>query len=160
MANKQVMVSESVNILVVDDNPADRLMYRLSLQKDPDRKFAITEAGKGEAALEFCRSKTPDCVVLDFNLPNMDGLEFMAALKAEFGDLPCPIVMLTGVKDERARRIIFRRRRISPTPWNAPSPAPSKNSACAARSNGSGSPWRPANASIGIWSRRCRNWSG
>ncbi len=92
---------EPIRILVVDDNPADRLLYRLSLPQNADRIFEIAEADTGEAALGACRSSPPDCIVLDFNLPEMDGLEFMSAVKAEYGDLPCPIVMLTGVRDER-----------------------------------------------------------
>ncbi len=92
---------ESLRILVVDDNPADRLMYRISLQKSAERIFEIAEADNGDAALAACRSRCPDCIVLDFNLPNMDGLEFMTAVKNEFGELPCPVVMLTGVRDER-----------------------------------------------------------
>ena len=95
------MQIEPYRILVVDDNPADRLLYRMSLQKSAERAFEIEDAGDGEAALNACRSRPPDCIVLDFNLPNMDGLEFMASLQAEFGELPCPIVMLTGVQDER-----------------------------------------------------------
>jgi PAS domain S-box-containing protein len=92
---------EPFRILVVDDNPADRLLYRMSLPGNADRVFEIAEADNGEAALAACRACRPDCIVLDFNLPNMDGLEFMSAVKREFGDLPCPIVMLTGVRDER-----------------------------------------------------------
>jgi PAS domain S-box-containing protein len=96
-----VMQSKPFRILVVDDNPADRLLYRMSLQKSADQRFEIEDAGDGEAALNACRSRPPDCIVLDYNLPNMDGLQFMATLKAELGELPCPVVMLTGVQDER-----------------------------------------------------------
>jgi two-component system, cell cycle sensor histidine kinase and response regulator CckA len=96
-----VMQLEPFRILVVDDNPADRLLYRMSLSGNADWVFEIAEAENGEAALAVCRACRPDCIVLDFNLPSMDGLEFMSAVKREFGDLPCPIVMLTGVRDER-----------------------------------------------------------
>lgn len=92
---------EVFRILVVDDNPADRLLYRKSLPANADRLFEIAEADNGDAALAVCRAHRPDCIVLDFNMPSIDGLEFMSALKREFGDLPCPIVMLTGVRDER-----------------------------------------------------------
>ena len=92
---------ECLRILVVDDNPADRMMYRMSLPRNAERAYEIVEAENGASALEACRLHQPDCIVLDFNLPNMDGLEFMSAFKIEFGDAQCPVVMLTGVRDER-----------------------------------------------------------
>jgi PAS domain S-box-containing protein len=95
------MKNTPIRILAVDDNPADRYLYRMSLQKGSDLVFEVTEAATGAAALEACRTLLPDCMLLDFNLPQMDGLEVISALKAEFGELPCPIVMLTGVQDER-----------------------------------------------------------
>src|SRR5262249_4852360 len=43
----------------------------------------------------------PDCLVLDFNLPDMNGFEFLDALQAETTPLPYPVVILTGQGSER-----------------------------------------------------------
>src|SRR5580700_1125094 len=75
-----------LKILVVEDNPADRALYRIYLKNLPD--LEIAEAEFGAAGLEFCRSWQPECVVLDFTLPDMSGLEFIDQLRAEFRGMP------------------------------------------------------------------------
>src|SRR5436190_1238421 len=82
-------------VLVVDDNPADRLIYRMALHG-----YEVFDAAHGQAGLDFCDAQIPDCILLDFNMPGMHGLRFIELLKERYGDLPCAIVMLTGVRDE------------------------------------------------------------
>jgi CheY-like chemotaxis protein len=86
-------------LLVVEDNPADRALYRVYLQHVPD--LAIVEAEFGSDALDLCHTVGPDCILLDFTLPDMNGLEFMERLRAQNAGIPCAVVMLTGIADER-----------------------------------------------------------
>jgi signal transduction histidine kinase len=86
-------------LLVVEDNPADRALYRIYLQHVPD--LAIVEAEFGSDALDLCHKVGPDCILLDFTLPDMNGLQFMERLRAQNGGIPCAVVMLTGIADER-----------------------------------------------------------
>jgi CheY-like chemotaxis protein len=86
-------------LLVVEDNPADRALYRIYLQYVPG--LAIAEAEFGGAALDLCHSIAPDCILLDFTLPDMNGLQFMERLRTQNGGIPCAVVMLTGIADER-----------------------------------------------------------
>ena len=88
---------------MVDDNPADRLLYRIALENNPFRTYEIIEAGSGHAGLELCAREKPDCMLLDFVLPDITGLEFLTELKnaSAGGALPCAVVMLTGVADQR-----------------------------------------------------------
>jgi two-component system cell cycle sensor histidine kinase/response regulator CckA len=83
-------------ILVVDDNPGDRRLYRLYLEESADQLYEIWEADTAEEALQLCRSIQPDCVLLDYGLPAMSGIEMLQAAAAEHGDLPFAVLMLTG----------------------------------------------------------------
>ena len=86
-------------VLVVDDNPGDRRLYRLYLEDSTDQRYKIWEAKTAEEALELCGSIHPDCVLLDYSLPVMSGLEMLEVAAAEHGDLPFAVLMLTGHRD-------------------------------------------------------------
>ena len=68
--------------LVVDDSRVVRKVARRILES---RGFAVTEAGDGKQALDACHASLPDCVLLDWNMPVMNGLEFLQQLRAEYG---------------------------------------------------------------------------
>lgn len=88
------------NILIIDDNPDDVQLYERLLSHCPEVTFGIKHVELGEEGLEQYRQAQPECVLLDYNLPDMDGVEFMRRL-TEQADLSCtPVVMLTGQGDE------------------------------------------------------------
>lgn len=87
---------ESLRVLIIDDNPADREVYRRLLLKAPDSRHEVLEAESGEEGLALCWSAQPDCVLLDYQLPDLDGLDFLAELNRERAVPPVPVVMLTG----------------------------------------------------------------
>lgn len=66
------------NCLVVDDSSVIRKVARRILE---DMSFDITEAEDGKKALTECELKMPDAILLDWNMPVMDGLEFLSALR-------------------------------------------------------------------------------
>ena len=76
--------------LVVDDSRTVRKAARRILEK---LGFAVAEAGDGAEALTACRARMPQAVLLDWNMPVMDGLQFLRAARAEFGP-DQPIVVL------------------------------------------------------------------
>lgn len=76
--------------LVVDDSRTVRRAARRMLEAEG---FAVTEAEDGAQALAACRAGMPDLVLLDWNMPVMDGLAFLRAARAEFGS-DRPLVML------------------------------------------------------------------
>jgi CheY-like chemotaxis protein len=87
-------------ILVIDDCPEDRELYRRLIAQGEEAAYLFWETGSGEEGLQLYHSEHPDCVVLDYNLPDLDGLEFLAKLPPEPNvELP-PIVMLTGQGNE------------------------------------------------------------
>lgn len=87
-------------ILLVDDNPADRVVYRQWLQCDPHTEYLIQEADSGRTGLMACETFQPDCILLDYRLRDLDGLQFLTHL-AEQRRVQAPaVVMLTGAGHE------------------------------------------------------------
>jgi two-component system chemotaxis response regulator CheY len=76
--------------LVVDDSRTVRRAARRMLEQ---LGFAVAEAEDGAQALEACRAGLPDLVLLDWNMPVLDGPGFLRAARAEFG-AERPIVVL------------------------------------------------------------------
>jgi two-component system chemotaxis response regulator CheY len=82
--------------LVVDDSSVIRKVARRILE---GLEFEIAEAEDGEQALEACRGKMPDAILLDWNMPKMDGYEFLRSLrKMPHGDRP-KVVFCTTEND-------------------------------------------------------------
>ncbi|WP_420643211.1 response regulator [Candidatus Leptofilum sp.] len=86
-------------ILVVDDEPKIVKLARDYLERSG---YAVLTAGDGRTALTIARSEKPDMVVLDLNLPELDGLDVCRTLRRE-SDVP--IIMLTARIDETDRLI-------------------------------------------------------
>ncbi len=94
-------LSPAIHLLVVEDSPEDLETYERFLAADSLHDFAITASATGGAGLSQFAEKDYDCVLLDYNLPDMDGLEVLTALTDPLGRLPAPVVMLTGNGDEK-----------------------------------------------------------
>ncbi|NDJ23218.1 response regulator [Nostoc sp. B(2019)] len=88
-------------LLLADDCLEDRETYRRYLLGDKQRTYNILEAETGEEALLFCCQQIPDVILLDYLLPDMDGLEILSQLKTQFGQTDLPVIMLTGQGNEQ-----------------------------------------------------------
>lgn len=82
--------------LVVDDSRVVRKVARRILEA---HGYTVVEAPDGQQALDACRQELPDCVLLDWNMPVMDGLSFLRALRAAFGPDKPPVVFCTTEND-------------------------------------------------------------
>ena len=89
----------SHKILVVDDDAHIRELLAFALGK---AGMQIVEAGDGEAALAEVERDRPDLVVLDINMPRMDGLEVCRRLRSE-GDLP---ILFLSSRDDEIDRVV------------------------------------------------------
>jgi two-component sensor histidine kinase len=92
-----------MKVVMVDDSAADRKLCRILLEEAHGSNLEFLEEGVAAKGLETCRAVSPDCVLLDYKLPDMTGLEFLTRLRAdELGDSPvAAVVMLTGVASEQ-----------------------------------------------------------
>lgn len=82
--------------LVVDDSRVVRKVARRILEA---HGYAVAEAPDGQQALEACRRELPDCILLDWNMPVMDGMSFLRVFRAEFGPDNPPVVFCTTEND-------------------------------------------------------------
>ncbi|GGK44780.1 response regulator [Salinarimonas ramus] len=82
--------------LVVDDSAVIRKVARRILE---GLSFRISEAEDGEQALVACRAQMPDAVLLDWNMPVMDGYDFLRALRSLPGGLHPKVVFCTTEND-------------------------------------------------------------
>ena len=90
-------MSERKRILIVDDEPRMRHFVRMNLELEG---FQVSEASDGLEALRKVREEMPDLVVLDVEMPRLDGLETLAEIRRTS---PVPVIMLTVRADEGDR---------------------------------------------------------
>jgi CheY-like chemotaxis protein len=83
-------------ILVVDDSAVDRQLVGGLLSREPG--WTISYADNGAAGLAKTRAAVPDVVVTDLQMPDMDGLELVDAIRMDYPDLP--VVLITAYGSE------------------------------------------------------------
>jgi two-component system, chemotaxis family, chemotaxis protein CheY len=82
--------------LVVDDSSVIRKVARRILE---GLDFQISEAENGEEAIETCKSQLPDAILLDWNMPKMDGYDFLRVLRRLPGGDKPKVVFCTTEND-------------------------------------------------------------
>lgn len=93
------MTAVPLKVLIVDDNPDDRSNVRQLLLSGSDRLYSFREADRGDTAIGICGDPAVgllDCVILDYNLPDMDGVDVITALRGSSRLPPYPVLILTG----------------------------------------------------------------
>ena len=90
-------VTSRPQVLLVDDDEVNLLLTSVALR---DRGFDITEVDRGERALERLAGWTPDLILLDAQMPGLDGFEVCRRVRAMHGLEQVPILMLTGLDDD------------------------------------------------------------
>jgi DNA-binding response OmpR family regulator len=80
-------------ILVTDDDPITRMLVKLLLERE---HYEVLEARNGLEAVEMASREHPDLLVIDLNMPTMDGFEAIARLRKDFSLATMPILVLTA----------------------------------------------------------------
>jgi two-component system chemotaxis response regulator CheY len=92
-------VSRMKKFLVVDDSRVIRNVARRILEA---LSFKVEEAADGQQALDACKRAMPDAILLDWNMPVMDGISFLRALRASPGG-DAPIVLFCTTETELSK---------------------------------------------------------
>ena len=80
-------------ILIVDDERVNMALIKFGLS---EKRYEVVEASDGLEGLQQVRKESPDLIVLDVRMPNMNGYEFMGELKSIQGYKTTPVIMLTA----------------------------------------------------------------
>lgn len=91
-------------VLYIEDNPENRLLVRRVLQAEG---YNVLEAGSAQQAMEIVLTSTPDLILMDINLPEIDGYTLTSKLKSIPALGKIPIIALTAnvMKGDRERTL-------------------------------------------------------
>jgi two-component system, cell cycle response regulator DivK len=97
-------MNNNETILYVEDNPDNRLLVRRILMAEG---FQVIEASNASQALEILKQQTPELILMDINMPDIDGYTLTARLKALPSLQQVPIVAVTAnaLKGDRERSL-------------------------------------------------------
>ncbi len=93
----QVIKQQKNNVLVVDDDPAIQILVRECLEREND--FFLHSCATGEEALQILNEQPINIVLLDINMPGIDGIETCYQIRAREDLEMLPILMMTGLDD-------------------------------------------------------------
>ncbi|GIP36124.1 response regulator transcription factor [Paenibacillus sp. J2TS4] len=94
-----------MRLLIVDDDPLVCQSLQLLLGKEEDFEVVNT-AGNGQAAIEICQLELPDVILMDIQMPVMDGIECLKRIKQQWPSIQ--IMMLTTFRDEHNIRMALK----------------------------------------------------
>ena len=110
-----------VTILIIDDNPVEHDLYVDYLADDPVREYHFLHAYNGQEGVQIYQFNEVDCILLDYNLPDMDGLKVLQLLSNIH--FPLPVVMLTGEGNESVAVVAMKNGAQDYLPKRALTPA-------------------------------------
>jgi two-component system chemotaxis response regulator CheY len=91
-----------MTILIVDDSKAMRMIVMRHLRQAGFGHHTLDEAGNGVEALASVTASRPDLILCDWNMPEMNGLEFLTSLRARSLDVPFGFVTTESSPEMRA----------------------------------------------------------
>ncbi len=96
-----------LHVLHIEDQPGIQTILRLTLQAT--KQFKVDGAATGEAGLALAREARPDVILLDYTLPDLNGDQILAQLRADPATARIPVIMMTALTDnfdlERCRSL-------------------------------------------------------
>jgi DNA-binding NarL/FixJ family response regulator len=91
------MGDKKISVMIVDDHPLFRQGLRRVIEAEDDMEVII-EVGDGEEALRLAQKMVPDVIMMDVNIPTMNGLQVTRSLKASLPNIG--VIMLTAYHDD------------------------------------------------------------
>src|SRR5215510_1179608 len=93
------MNERQLTVLIANDAPDDRAALHDVLSRDPAARYVVIEADSVAQAIELCRARMPDCLILKDDLPDLHVLDALKNLAAEEGSPDCAVVVLFDADD-------------------------------------------------------------
>jgi type IV pilus assembly protein PilB len=91
-------------VLVCDDEPITRMLVKLLLERE---QYVVLEASTGRQAVDIAKRERPDLLLIDLNMPEMDGYEAIAQVRRETSIATMPIVVLTSEEGPAIERRVL-----------------------------------------------------
>lgn len=88
-------------ILIIDDSPTIRKLIAFILKKED---YLVAEAEDGIDGMEKLANLETDLIIVDLNMPNMDGIQFVKNLRSNYYHMDTPVIMLTTTRDEDLKK--------------------------------------------------------
>lgn len=95
--------SAKAKVLIIDDEVENRLLLQETLSKH----FDVIEAGDGEEGVRMAKQNQPDLILLDINMPKMDGISACEVLRIHEATRHIPVIMLSALDNEEHRTRAF-----------------------------------------------------
>ena len=92
---------QNLTVLIVEDLVADRELYRRALRQDSSCVYDLLEVESVAAGLALCQTRSIDAVLLDYRLPDGNGLDFIERLSVQSNGSSPPVVMISGCGSEK-----------------------------------------------------------
>ncbi|TNF65179.1 MAG: GGDEF domain-containing response regulator [Gammaproteobacteria bacterium] len=89
-------MNNNYQILVIDNDQEDRQLIRQLLVQQNQQQFDIKELFDADSAIKYCHLHTPDCILVDYTLPGINGLDFIKMLHQKLPNQLHNIIMLTN----------------------------------------------------------------
>ena len=102
-ASTAVRRPDKARVLLVDDNDDYRHLVRVLLCSIG---YDVLDVENGQLAIEACKSFSPAIVLVDYDMPVMNGMEFLDAKEADAAIAPIPVVMITASDVDVRGRVI------------------------------------------------------
>jgi len=96
--------SDKTRVLVTDDEPITRMLVKLLLERE---QYQVLEAANGRDAVEIAVREHPDLVLVDLNMPEMDGYEALARIRRDLTLATIPIIVLTSEEGPGVERRVL-----------------------------------------------------
>ncbi|PID29681.1 response regulator [Candidatus Saccharibacteria bacterium] len=90
-------------IAIIEDDPVISQMYRMKFEAEG---FEVMMASDGESGVALVKDALPDIILLDLQMPNMDGAEALQKIRANKASADTPVLILTNLGEEEAPDII------------------------------------------------------
>lgn len=89
-------MDKKICILAVDDSPVNLAI----IERELKNKYEVIPINSGSRALRYLKTETPDLILLDIQMPQMDGIETLKGIRALENGAKIPVIMLTAKNDK------------------------------------------------------------